>query len=65
MHGIDDPAIESAVSAYVKLIRAGRAVLVRIEPRLADTCLTVTQLGVLEAILHKGPVPSANWAAGC
>jgi MarR family 2-MHQ and catechol resistance regulon transcriptional repressor len=56
MHGIDDPAIESAVSAYVKLIRASRAVLTRIEPRLAGTCLTVTQLGVLEAVLHKGPM---------
>jgi MarR family 2-MHQ and catechol resistance regulon transcriptional repressor len=40
----------------VKLVRASRAVLARIEPRLADTCLTVTQLGALEAVLHKGPM---------
>ncbi|MEJ1976109.1 MAG: MarR family transcriptional regulator [Acetobacteraceae bacterium] len=54
MHGIDDPTVETAVHAYVKLIRASRAVLARVEPRLAETCLTPTQLGVLEALLHKG-----------
>ena len=42
--------------AYVKLMRAGRAVLARVEPRLAAAGLTPTQLGVLEAILHKGPL---------
>jgi MarR family transcriptional regulator, 2-MHQ and catechol-resistance regulon repressor len=54
MHGIDDPTVEAAVRAYVKLIRASRAVLARVEPRLAKTSLTATQLGVLEALLHKG-----------
>jgi len=54
MHGIDDPSVEAAVRAYVKLIRASRAVLARVEPLLAKTCLTATQLGVLEALLHKG-----------
>ena len=56
MHGIDDPAVERAVRAYVKLMRASRAVTARVEPRLSDTCLTATQLGVLEAVLHKGPM---------
>jgi MarR family 2-MHQ and catechol resistance regulon transcriptional repressor len=56
MHGIDDLAIETAVRVYVKLLRASRAVTARVEPRLADTCLTTTQLGVLEAVLHKGPM---------
>jgi MarR family 2-MHQ and catechol resistance regulon transcriptional repressor len=56
VHGIDDPAVESAVRAYVKLMRASRAVTGRVEPRLSDTCLTATQLGVLEAVLHKGPM---------
>jgi MarR family 2-MHQ and catechol resistance regulon transcriptional repressor len=56
MHGIDDPAIERAVRAYVKLMRASRAVIARIEPLLAGFCLTTTQLGVLEAVLHKGPM---------
>jgi len=56
MHGIDDLAIERAVRAYVKLMRASRAVIARVEPRLAEFCLTTTQLGVLEAVLHKGPM---------
>lgn len=54
MHGIEDPKVEAAVRAYVKLIRASRAVLARVEPRLAGMHLTPTQLGVLEALLHKG-----------
>jgi len=37
-------------------LRAGKAVLARVEPRLAAAGLTPTQLGVLEAILHKGPM---------
>jgi MarR family 2-MHQ and catechol resistance regulon transcriptional repressor len=45
-----------ALRAYVKLLRATRAVLARVEPRLAAAGLTVTQFGVLEAILHKGPL---------
>ncbi len=52
------PDLRVAVSlrAYVKLLRAGKAVLARIEPLLATEGLTPTQLGVLEAILHKGPL---------
>ena len=38
----------------MKLLRAGKSVLARVEPRLAAAGLTPTQLGVLEAILHKG-----------
>ena len=55
MFGVGDPAVEAAVRAYVKLMRASRAVQARIEPLLARAGLTVTQLGVLEAVLHKGP----------
>ena len=54
MYGIDDPAVEEAVRAYVKLMRASRSVLARVEPALAACGLTPTQLGVLEALLHKG-----------
>jgi MarR family 2-MHQ and catechol resistance regulon transcriptional repressor len=54
--GVDDPAVEQAVRAYVKLMRASRSVLARIEPGLAAHGLTPTQLGVLEAVLHKGPM---------
>lgn len=55
MFGVSDPDVTAAVRAYVKLIRASRAVLARIEPLLTASGLTPTQLGVLEAILHKGP----------
>jgi MarR family 2-MHQ and catechol resistance regulon transcriptional repressor len=48
--------LSEALDAYVKLLRASRAVLARVEPRLAATGLTITQFGVLEAILHKGPL---------
>lgn len=54
MFGVTDPAVEEAVRAYVKLMRASRSVLARIEPGLAARGLTPTQLGVLEALLHKG-----------
>jgi MarR family transcriptional regulator, 2-MHQ and catechol-resistance regulon repressor len=48
--------LSDALDAYVKLLRASRAVLARVEPRLAASGLTTTQFGVLEAILHKGPL---------
>jgi len=48
--------LSEALGAYVKLLRASRAVLARVEPRLAAAGLTTTQFGVLEAILHKGPL---------
>ncbi len=48
--------MSEALDTYVKLLRASRAVLARVEPRLASTGLTITQFGVLEAILHKGPL---------
>jgi MarR family 2-MHQ and catechol resistance regulon transcriptional repressor len=47
---------DPAVRAYVKLNRANRAVLAAVEKRPASAGLTLTQLGVLEAILHKGPM---------
>ncbi len=45
-----------ALRAYVKLMRAARSVLARVEPLLARHGLTPTQLGVLEAVFHKGPL---------
>jgi MarR family transcriptional regulator, 2-MHQ and catechol-resistance regulon repressor len=44
----------TALSAYVKLLRAHRAVIARVERGLVGTGLTLTQFGVLEALLHKG-----------
>jgi MarR family 2-MHQ and catechol resistance regulon transcriptional repressor len=57
MFGVDDPATVAAVRAYVKLMRAQRGVVARLEPALAACALTLTQLGVLEAVLHLGPLP--------
>jgi MarR family 2-MHQ and catechol resistance regulon transcriptional repressor len=54
--GAEDARVAEALRAYVKLLRAGRTVLARVEPLLAAHGLTPTQLGVLEALLHKGPL---------
>lgn len=54
--GIDDPRLMNALRAYVKLLRSSKAVLGRIEKRLAQDGLTATQIGVLEGILHLGPL---------
>jgi MarR family 2-MHQ and catechol resistance regulon transcriptional repressor len=55
-HGVTDPTVLAALSTYVKLLRASRAVVGRVEKLLTDHGLTVTQLGVLEALLHLGPL---------
>jgi MarR family 2-MHQ and catechol resistance regulon transcriptional repressor len=54
MHGVTDAAVEEAVRTYVKLMRASRSVAGRVEPLVGTEGLTLTQLGVLEVILHKG-----------
>ena len=51
-----DPATAPALRAYVKLLRAVRAIEAQLEPGLLAAGLTPTQLGVLEALLHKGPL---------
>lgn len=56
MHGVEDAATIASVRAYVKLLRASRAVIAHTLPRLAEAGLTHTQLGVLEAVLHLGPL---------
>src|ERR671932_821102 len=45
-----------ALDAYIKLTRALSSVEARLAPGLADAGLTPTQLGVLEALLHLGPL---------
>lgn len=56
MFGVDDETTKAAVRVYVKLMRASHAVNARTLPRLAAAGLTHTQLGVLEALLHLGPL---------
>ncbi|UFP96247.1 MarR family winged helix-turn-helix transcriptional regulator [Gloeobacter morelensis] len=45
-----------ALDAYIKLMRASDAVSGRIHTHLAGAKLTVSQFGVLEALLHLGPL---------
>jgi MarR family 2-MHQ and catechol resistance regulon transcriptional repressor len=45
-----------ALDAYIKLTRATSSVEARLAPGLADVGLTPTQLGILEALLHLGPL---------
>ena len=45
-----------ALRSFVKLLRAAGAIEARLAPGLAAAGLTSTQLGVLEALLHKGPL---------
>lgn len=51
-----DDAERRALSAYVKLVRAAEAVTARVHRHLAKTGLTASQFGVLEALLHRGPL---------
>lgn len=51
-----DPRVAACVAAYVKLLRATKSVIAHIEPLLAAEGLTPTQLGVLEAVMHLGPL---------
>jgi len=53
---IHAPETNEALRAYVKLFRASRAVLARVEANLVEHSLTLNQLGVLEAILHTPPL---------
>jgi len=50
------PAEVRALDAYIKLTRAVSSVGSRLAPALATAGLTPTQLGVLEALLHLGPL---------
>ncbi|MBV9538672.1 MAG: MarR family transcriptional regulator [Acidisphaera sp.] len=54
--GVDDPHTLAALAAYLKLLRASRSVLVRVERCITARGLTPTQMGVLECLLHHGPL---------
>ncbi len=45
-----------ALDTYIKLMRASEAVSARIHRHLDAVNLTVSQFGVLEALLHLGPL---------
>jgi MarR family 2-MHQ and catechol resistance regulon transcriptional repressor len=50
------PEEETSLNAYVALLRAADSVVGRLAPALEAHGLTLTQLGVLEALLHLGPM---------
>lgn len=45
-----------ALDVYIKLTRAAESVNTRINRRLVDLKLTISQFGVLEALYHLGPM---------
>ncbi len=45
-----------ALNAFIKLIRAAESVSTRVEGRLSEIGLSVSQFGVMEALLHLGPL---------
>ena len=54
--GTFPPEFADSLGVFVKLMRAAKAITTRLEHHLACDNLTLTQLGVLEALLHKGPL---------
>jgi len=52
-----------ALDTYTKLLRAAESVTGRISRVMATAELTVSQFGVLEALLHKGPLCQRDIAA--
>ena len=56
-----DPATRLALSAFVKLRRAVNSLTPRLNPVLRKNFrLTESQFGVLEVLLHLGPMPQAR-----
>src|SRR5688500_125114 len=45
-----------ALDAFIKLMRAADTLTRRLEQSLAEEGVTLAQLGVLEALLHLGPM---------
>src|SRR5262245_35821819 len=50
------PSETAALDAYIKLMRATEAVTARTAGVMAAAGLTIGQFGVLEALLHHGPL---------
>jgi len=50
------PVETAALDAYIKLMRAAEAVTTRVGGVMAAAGLTIGQFGVLEALLHHGPL---------
>lgn len=58
--GSDDEV--RALNAFINLVRAAEAVTVALHRHLGDRRLTSSQFGVLEALLHLGPLCQGDLA---
>ena len=47
---------QATLNAFIKMMRASESVNSRLNRHLADADVTVSQFGVLEALLHLGPL---------
>jgi len=54
------PAEVRALDAYIKVMRAAGTLKARMERRLHEYGLSETQFGVLEILLHLGPLPPSE-----
>ena len=52
-----------ALNTYTKLMRASESVTGRVGRKMSDAGLTISQFGVLEALLHKGAMCQRDVAA--
>ncbi len=50
------------LNAFIKLMRASESINNRLNRHLAEQDLTVSQFGVLEALLHLGPLNQKSLA---
>src|SRR5580693_8584623 len=50
------PVEVEALSAFISLMRAGDSVAAVLQKDIAQNELTTSQFGVLEALLHRGPL---------
>lgn len=51
---------QAALAAYVKLMRAAGAVTARVHNGLSAEGVSLSQFGVLEALLHRGPLAQCD-----
>ena len=61
-HHQGSPADVRALDAFIKLVRASGSVLTRTGRHLATEGLTVGQFGILETLLHLGPLHQCELA---
>ncbi len=60
---LNDEQLSLTLNAYTKLMRAAESVTSRVHRPLGTYDLTISQFGVLEALLHKGPLCQRDIAA--